>query len=285
MSGMARSTDFLRLLIAWALLLGGCAKEADVAVYSVEGTVNAVFVEEGQLLISHEEIPGLMPAMTMNFEVAGEELVETLWAGQRIRFLLEVSDGRYRVLRAEGIGGEAREPDPDPMSALPDVGARAPSFSLVDQYGDSFSSEKLGGKVVLLDFVYTRCQGPCPILTGSHVTAFGMLEPDVVERVWFASITVDPKRDRPQAMREYARKRGADLSRWSFLTGEPEDVRRVLRSYGVMSEVAAGGEEIDHLVVSFLLDADGRVATIYLGEGHDPGDLAERITSLVRAGS
>jgi protein SCO1/2 len=90
-------------------------------------------------------------------------------------------------------------------------------------------------------------------------------------RVRFVSISLDPERDTPAALRAYALARGADFAGWSFLTGEPSRVASVLESYGVGTLREPNGE-IEHVVVSFLIDAHGRIAKRYFGLDHPPDE-------------
>jgi protein SCO1/2 len=259
--------------IAALLSLGllGC----DVAQHSqrarrveAKGVVEAVDAELAQVVIDHEEIPGVMPAMSMSFDVGDPRLLETLAPGQSIEFTLELRERSLRVVAArvveEGVAGRsgtlsfegtAQEREP------------APDFALVDQDGKPVSLDGLRGQVLLVDFVYTHCPGPCPILTGTHVAVQRALPPELAPKVRFVSISLDPARDTPEALRRYAEAHGADLARWSFLTGEPGAVEDVLQRYGVGARPAENGE-IEHLVITYLIDAEGRVARRFAGLEH-----------------
>jgi len=156
----------------------------------------------------------------------------------------------------------------------------APPFRLTDQDGNPRALEAWRGQLVLLDFIFTRCPGPCPILTGLHVQLQRALSPELRARTHFVSISLDPLRDTPSVLREYAQKRGADLATWSFLTGTPDDVDKVLKNYGVGSVRTPDGQ-IEHLVVTFLIDADGQIARRYIGlDGHDPKEVLRDIAKL-----
>jgi len=136
---------------------------------------------------------------------------------------------------------------------------------------------------VLLDFVYTTCPGPCPILTGLHVEVQRKLDPVLRDRVHFVSITLDPVHDSPFALLQYARHRGADLRDWSFLTGPPDEVEAVVKAYGVGSSRQPDGK-IAHLVVTFLIDGEGRIAQRYIGlEEVDPALLRADLETLARS--
>ena len=110
------------------------------------------------------------------------------------------------------------------------------------------------------------------MLTSSHVTLQRLLPPELRARTRFVSISLDPVRDTPMALRAYALARGADLTGWSFLTGDPDAIALVLKGYGVGSMRRPDGQ-IDHLVATFLIDAEGRIAQRFIGLEHEPEEL------------
>jgi protein SCO1/2 len=285
----------VRRLALLACLL--CAALAcDVAQHSqrarrveARGVVESVDVALKQVVIDHEDIPGVMPAMSMSFDVGDPRLLETLAPGQQIQFTLELRERSLRVVAATVLaepGGSGRAGGGAERAGFARAVAErqpAPDFELVDQAGAPVSLAGLRGRVLLLDFVYTHCPGPCPILTSTHVDVQRALPPELAERVRFVSISLDPARDTPEALRAYAVARGADLARWSFLTGAPAAVGDVLERYGVGAKPGANGE-IDHLVVTYLIDADGRVARRFAGLEHRPETLVAALAAVAAGG-
>ena len=271
----------MRFVSALLLTLIGCGPSGH-PVYDAEGVVTGVLAEEGQIIVDHGAIPGFMPAMEMNFDVADPGLLDTLEAGQRIRFKLEHAPKSYRILEAEVVddasAGAAGSIGNLSLAAELD---EAPDFELTDQAGSTVHLAGLRGKAVLLDFIYTRCPGPCPILTGTHVEVQRSLAPELRERAWFVSISLDPENDTPEALAEYARARGADTKDWSFLTGAPETIERVLAAYGVGSIPGDDGT-IDHLTATFLIDPQGRIARRFLGLEHEPESLVTALHEALR---
>jgi protein SCO1/2 len=268
--------------VAFTSIVFGCSRERH---YHARGVVEDVQPETGQLLIAHEDIPDLMPAMTMNFDVRDKALLESLAPGDAIDFEVAFTGKAYVVteatVRERGVatGGAT-------LGGVAPADEIAPPFALTDHDGNPLALSDFAGKVVLVDFIWARCPGPCPILTGLHVKVQRDLPPAVRDRTRFVSISLDPVRDTPAVLREYATKRGADLSHWSFLTGAPADVDAVLKAYGVGSAKAADGQ-IEHVVATFLIDGDGRIARRYIGlDGHDPAKVQRDIERLVgeRAG-
>ncbi len=269
----------LAALAALLLLTAACGDGSRA--YAAHGVVRDVQVEYGQVVIEHEEIPGLMPAMTMNFELADPALLATLERGQWIDFEVVFTGRSYQVRSATVVGSDGAE-SPEQAARRSALAARrdpAPPFALVDQDGRPVSLPDLRGKLVLLDFVFTHCPGPCPILTGLHVQLQRSLAPELRARTRLVSISLDPERDTPEALRAWALARGADLAGWSFLTGPPEEVRAVVESYGVGTTRGPQGE-LEHLVATFLIDAEGRIAERWLGLEHEPAELARALARL-----
>ena len=253
--------------------------------YHARGVVEDVQPEIGQVLIAHEEIEGLMPAMTMNFDVPDAALLERLERGQAIDFEVEFTGKAYRVTEATVRESGVATGGGGSLGAVAPVDDPAPPFRLTDQDGNPRALEDFRGRMVLLDFIFTHCPGPCPILTGLHAKLQRELSPELRARTQLVSISLDPLRDTPSVLREYAQKRGADFANWSFLTGTPDEVDGVLKSYGV-GRVRTPEGQIEHIVVTFLIDAEGQIARRYVGlDGHDPKELLRDIAKLAPRGS
>jgi len=266
------------LLVGFAASTG-CRRDR-LGLYSAEGVVEEVKPDLGQVVISHGEIEGLMEAMTMNFAVPDALLLGTLAPGQKIEFVVRFTGRSYDVTSAQVVGeGEVGEG----WARLGKTLVRAdpaPDFSLIDQAGQPISLGDLAGHALLVDFIYTLCPGPCPIITSTHLAAQRALDPAVRERTRFLSITLDPAHDTPEVMAAHASRRGVDLTHWSFVTGPPEDVAAVVRSFGIGSTRNEAGE-IDHLVVSFLIDQRGMIVKRYVGSDHSPDEIAKDLADLV----
>ena len=100
---------------------------------------------------------------------------------------------------------------------LPIKHLRAPEFRFTERSGDPFGSDELRGKIWIADFVFTSCAGPCPIMS----RRMSDLQSDLteLEDVKFVSFSVDPERDTPEVLRQYADSYGAGPN-WYFLTGD-----------------------------------------------------------------
>jgi protein SCO1 len=272
----ARAVLALLLSLAFAAACGGARR------YQGHGVVEAVHAADGQLVIAHEDIPGYMPAMTMSFD-ATPEVLAAVHAGQQVDFTLEVTDRSFRIVRVTGTGEATLAPDRMRLGDELVTLEPAPAFRLVDQLGEPLGLADLAGKVVLLDFIYTRCPGPCPILTSTLVSVERKLSEAARAGSHFVSISLDPQWDTPGRLGEYARKRGVDLAHWSFLTGPPDQVQAVIERYGVGTGRREADGELVHLVVTFLIDPQGRIAKRYAGLEHGSDEIAHDIEALLSA--
>lgn len=267
----------LALLAAAAGL--ACSAADDAEEWDASGVVRGVRADEAQVSIEHGDIDGLMPAMTMSFDVSDPRMLEGLEAGQYVEFRLRRTPRSFEIVRIDAPeGGAGRSGSRmDPLARADDP---APDFELVDQDGRPLSLRALRGSPVLLHFLFTACPGPCPIQTGIHADVRRALSPDDRARVRFVSITLDPATDAPEVLRDYAAVRKIDTDGWSFLTGEETEVAAVVKSYGVGTIRQPNGE-IDHTVAAFLIDGEGQIVRRYLGLNTDPAEIRADIEALL----
>ena len=144
-----------------------------------------------------------------------------------------------------------------------------PQFQLTSQEGNPFSRAELDGHVWVADFIFTNCEGPCPRMS-SHMHS-------IQERtglgVKLVSFTVDPERDTPGVLLDYAKKFTANPTRWTFLTGSKETLNLLDRDAFKLGSL---GAEMDHSTRFVLIDKKGRVRGYY---GIADGDPVERIVA------
>lgn len=109
----------------------------------------------------------------------------------------------------------------DPNSTYPNPLIQLPGFMLTDQTGNPFKSEQLKGKVWIADFVFTRCQGPCPMITIQMAKTQLKLEKDPRwSQIRLVSFTVDPDYDTPKILTDHAQRVGDTSPNWLWLTGD-----------------------------------------------------------------
>lgn len=275
-AAMVRSVRWV-VGVALVLSLGACDSTRS---WQVRGAVLGVQRETAQVLIEHQDIPGFMPAMTMNFDVADVALLRGVNKGTPVEFTLVYDGKRYTVTDIQILGeAEARESGLD-LEAVAQPARPAPPFRLTDQTGAPLASDDLRGSAVVLDFIFTNCPGPCPTLTGIVRDAQQALPPERRARTRFVSISLDPERDTPEVLAAYAAKRGLDTSDWSFLTGPVADVDAVLEAYGVGTRRPADGN-IEHMVATFVIGPDGMIERTFLGTRHSADDLVAELERVL----
>ena len=176
-----------------------------------------------------------------------------------------------------GPGGAASPLSPVP--ALPAIIRPAPDFALVDLDGQLVQLSKLHGRVVLLSFIYTNCSSACPLLTNR----MALLQRRLGGRadVHLLTITVDPDRDGPEAMRRYAARFAADLRTWHFLRDARERLGPVLAAWEEWALRRSDGE-IDHPARLHLIDRRGQVREIYALEFFDERQAWLDVQALLR---
>ncbi|RWP61149.1 MAG: SCO family protein [Mesorhizobium sp.] len=146
---------------------------------------------------------------------------------------------------------------------LPTIGP-APDFTLTSQDGARVSLQDFRGKVVAVAFIFASCTDVCPMLTDNMARVQDKLGTAFGPQIAFVSITVDPERDTPEVLKQYAENFGADLKGWSFLTGDPAIIREIGRKYGLFARKVAEGD-VDHTSLTSLIDPDGILRVQYLG--------------------
>jgi protein SCO1 len=159
-----------------------------------------------------------------------------------------------------------------------------PGFALVDQTETPVQLAQWKGKVLLVSFVFTTCNGSCPATTHRMAAVQQELKRQNLWKtsdVQFVSITLDPERDTPDALQRYMKLYDLDNAGWSFVTGPRETVGETIAAWGMWTKAAANGQ-LDHPSRIFLLDRSLRVREIYNTELLNASNVSEDIALLMR---
>lgn len=159
--------------------------------------------------------------------------------------------------RLRQIAAERREP-------LPMV-AELPDFTLTERSGKEVSLADLRGRVWVADFIFTHCAGPCPIMSIRMKEFQDILKKERMDDVACVSISVDPERDTPERLREYADALGAETGRWLFLTGPNRTIRDLaIKGFKIaVQDPEQGDDQIIHSTRFVLVDQKGRIRGYY----------------------
>lgn len=139
-------------------------------------------------------------------------------------------------------------------------------FTFTNQLGNTVSVDSLKGKILVVDYFFTRCPNPCPTLTRNmKKMQDAFLKTDTL--VHFISLTVDPARDSVEALKRYADKYKVRHNNWWFLTGEKKAIYDL--AYNEFKAATIDGGEIDtaflHTNKFYLLDKDRIIRGWYDG--------------------
>jgi len=112
------------------------------------------------------------------------------------------------------------------------------NLELINQDGETvrFYDDVLKDKVVVINFIFTNCEGACPLMTHKLTLVRDSLEGMIGDPIQFVSLSLDPARDTPAALKEFARTHHADHDGWVFLTGKPEHLDSIIKRLGQYTE-------------------------------------------------
>jgi protein SCO1/2 len=205
-------------------------------------------------------------------------LTALLWAVLGVAMLLVIGAGVWSKLRHRDpvnnlvIEQQAWEP------------FAAPTFAMTDQEGRAFGSEQLTGRPYVAAFIFTHCTTGCSMMS-AKMSKLQQAVPD--KHVKFVSFTVDPERDTPEVLKQYAKNFNADADRWHFLSGTPDQVAAVAAGLkATLKKASDGSDQFDHSTRFYLIDADGQVRGAYLNSEPDAMEkLAADAEKLAKGGT
>ena len=119
-----------------------------------------------------------------------------------------------------------------------------PDVELIDEQGQTVTTDELRDHWYLLFFGFTACPDVCPTTLSDMRRLLGQLPPDVREQVQVVLISADPARDTPEALRTYL---GYYRANFKGLTGEIPELQKMSKALG-LPFVAATSMEGDYNV-------------------------------------
>lgn len=284
----------LLLPIVCALLTAITGYAEDKA-YPVTGMVLTVDAATRTFVVSHERIAGLMDAMAMPFEVREARDLRGLVPGAIVEFtlLMDAKAGYATDIKVRRY--ESVEQDPVTARRLAllkriagggvtplAIGHRVPDFTLTDQTGRPVSFASLAGKVVALNFIYTRCALPqfCLRVTNHFGVLQKRFQRELGRDLALLTVTFDPERDTPAVLAKYAAQWKADPKTWRFLTGDVAAVRRVCALFGVDAFPDEG--LMNHSLRTVVVDRTGTIVASIEGNQYTPEQLGDLVQTALR---
>jgi protein SCO1 len=171
--------------------------------------------------------------------------------------------------------------------ALPVIGPVA-DFTLVNQDGRAVTLADLTNQVWVADIIFTRCAGPCPVMTQSMKSLQDALPP--ASHAKLVTLTTDPDFDTPPVLKKYAERFGADSNRWLFLTGTKMEIGKLAANSLKLSAVPVKPEEqkdaadlFIHTTILVVVDKHARLRGTFetQGEGVNWTNVQSRIIATI----
>jgi protein SCO1/2 len=288
---MTRPRRLLPLVLLAAFLAPACQREAPAPAgqrYPLKGRVVEVDVAGRKVTVAHEDIPGFMPAMTMDFVVLGKDaaLLEHVGPGDEIAATLVAPDSRYWLEDLVVVRKGTPDPDatPRPRAHEPHPGDAVPDVALVDQDGHPLHVSDYRGKAVALTFVFTRCPLPdfCPLMMKRFAAAHAVLaeEPALAARTHLLTVSFDTAHDTPDVLRAFGKpfqRTTPPFTHWSLATGKDEAIRTLGEALEL--DYVEENRTFTHNLRTAVLDPDGKLRRLFRGSEWTSDELVKELRS------
>lgn len=153
-------------------------------------------------------------------------------------------------------------------------------FHLTDHNGQARSVADFKGKAVVLFFGYTNCADMCPMTMYKLATAVQKLGKDA-ERVQVLFVTLDPKRDTPEMLKQYV---PAFHPTFLGMVGDEQTTDKAAKEFKVFHQHqkpdASGFYTVDHMGPAFIFDPQGRLR-LFISDQHSADVVAEDLRTLL----
>jgi protein SCO1/2 len=273
------------LILLLALSSVACSTDAkvDARRFQLTGVVAGREASPARIVVAHEAVKGLMPAMSMAFEIA--DAAPPLSDGDRIAATLVVSDSKswlenVSVIARSGTSGTSM---PAASRAMP--GAIVPDFPLLDQNGAPTALRDPAGRVSVVTFIYTRCPMPdlCPLMV-KHLEAVRRRANDegLGSRLTLFAVTLDPAFDTPAVLHAYGESvltASNRFDQWTLATGTAPQIEDAARFFGVGYRAERGF--VVHTLTTAVVSHDGRVIRMFGSNSWRPDELLDVVRQAI----
>jgi protein SCO1 len=259
--------------------------------FTLQGQVISIDAARKLAVVKHEEIKDFMPAMTMPYEVEDTKALDGLAPGDLINATLVVFSNGAHLTAIKKVGSAPLEqPPPNPSASsgfeLLRPGEAVPDSAFLDQSGRTRRFSDFKGSPVAMTFIYTRCPVAtfCPLMDRHFASIQKALEADpTLNRVKLVTVSFDPATDTPAVLLKHARSLDADLTRWTFLTGDRDEVDRFASRFGVsIARSMTDQRDITHNLRTAVIDPEGQLVKSYTGNEWKPEQLLADLKTLAQ---
>ena len=291
---------YFTLILFSVLLFTACQKaefgkpaSADAKRYPIKGEVVAVDKAKKKATIKHEEIPGYMEAMTMDFPIREDWVWEDLNPGANVFAELVVDDNGYWL---EKIAiSAAPNPNQPPLPVREDkaqVGNPVPDFTLTNQDGKRINIKDYRGKALAITFIYSRCPIPtfCILMSKNFSDLANQLNQnaELKDKIRLLSISFDPATDTPEKLKQYGqgylgKDAKPDFTVWQLATGTDKEVRAVADFFGLRYEIDETDKtQFNHSLRTIVVTPEGKIQKVFSGNEWTPNDLLKELQATLK---
>ena len=262
--------------------------------YDLRGKVVSIDRQANRATIAHEDIPGFMEAMTMEFPIREDWVWNELKPGAEIRAELVVDNSAKDPYWLENIGIVAAADPNQPVASVDgseaQIGKPVPDFSLTNQDGKRISIKDFRGRALAITFIYARCPlaDYCIKMSTNFSDAATQINSDsaLKGKAALLSMSFDPENDTPAKLKSYGLgymgKGATELGVWQLAVGTDAEVRKVADFFGLEYEVDKNDKtQINHSLRTAVIAPDGTVTKIFTGNRWTAGDLLAEIRKAV----
>jgi len=254
--------------------------------YQLAGRIVAIDPSRQQIMVSHSEITGYMPAMTMPFRLKNTNVLQSLSKGDEISATLVVAGNQSWLEDVNVARKSSEQSDPRDVEivALPHEGDAVPNFTLVNQDGKRITLNQYRRKTLLITFIYTRCPLPdyCPLLSSNFAEVDKALkkDPGLYAKTHLLSVSFDFEHDSPAVLRSYgaAYTEGYNdekFEHWEFASGSAEDVKAITKFFGL--QYLESSNQFAHSMVTAIVSPHGKIVKIYRYSDWKPAEVLNEL--------
>jgi len=267
---------------------------ADAKRYNLKGKIISVDKAKKKAKIAHDEIPGYMEAMTMDFPIREDWVWEDLTADAKISAELVVDKDSYWLEKIGIVAApNANQPALPPANEkFAQLEKQVPDFTLINQDGEKISIKDFRGKALAITFIYSRCPLPefCILMSKNFSDAANELQnnPDLKDKIRLLSISFDPQTDTPAKLREYGagylgKNTKPDFTVWQLASGSEREVREIADFFGLRYQLNSQDKtQIDHSLRTVVITPEGKVHEIIAGGEWTPNDLLRELQATIK---
>ena len=292
---------YLYLFLISVLLISACQKpksqqptaSPDAKTFPLRGKVVSVDKLKKTVSIDHQAIPNYMEAMTMDFPIHNNDILNTLTKDSEIRADLVVDKGEYWIENINVVAAsDPNNPAPTPNEKFAYEGKEVPDFKLTNQDGKRIAINDFRGKALAVTFIYSRCPLPnyCILMSRNFSDLALQMEskPELKGKIRLLSISFDPATDSPEMLKKYGlgylgKDAKYDFVGWQLGTGSDQEVKEIADFFGLRYETYEKDKtQINHSLKTIVIAPDGKVKKVFSGSDWTIDELVNELQSTLK---